>query len=556
MLLNLRIRDFVIIDAVELEFPPGFTVITGETGAGKSIVVDALCCTLGSRVTQDVVRSGAVAAEVEALFDISAHALIRARLAERDLLGDDPDMLLVRRVIGPKGKAKVLVNGRLATVGMLAEIVRGLVEISGQHEQQSLLDVLSHQDILDTYGEFSDLRQTYRQAYEFWRSLVKQREVLQRDQAQALQRLDFLRFQFQEISHVAPRVGEDDELESERQRLSHVEKLKLGVGLAEQLLYSEDGSVFDKLGKAAAELQALAQVDAELRPSADQLDSLRHDIEETSRTLRRYADRMEVDPNRLDDVESRLALIKKLCRKYGGSIADVLAHATSIEQELHNLENAGERQNELDAQEARAYAQVLQIAADLSAVRRESAARLDQAILQEICEMDLAAAVFRTSVTSRAEITSTGCDEVEFLWSANPGEPLRSLAKIASGGELSRLMLAVKSVLSQHDLVSVYIFDEVDTGLGGKAADCIGQKIHRVSMGHQAITITHLAPIAAHANQHLRVSKNVVDDRTFSNIEWVTGQARAEEIARMIDGAKITDVTRKAAKEMLKRRAS
>ena len=564
MLLNLRIRDFAIIDAVELELPPGFTVVTGETGAGKSIVVDALTVAMGGRASADLVRTGAETAEVEALFDISAHPVVQARLEQRDLVGDDPNVLVIRRVVGAKGKAKVVINGRLATVATLAELVRGLVDISGQHDQQSLLVVENHLEILDAYACVDPLKSSFKEVYERLRQLRRERDRLQKSEDESLRRADFLRFQVEEITRVNARPGEDQSLEAERLRLAHAEKLRHGVDVAEALLYGEDGSAFDKVGKAAAETTALARIDPELAAAAAQLGAARREIEEAARVLQRYAGRIDVDPARLADVDERLNELARLCRKHGGRIDDVLSRQAELMAELDALEHADERLASLDSEVQRCEVDVLRLAQELSEQRQAAAARFHEAIEAEVADMDLNGAVFRTLFTARTSpgdevalagrgINHNGLDDVEFVWSANRGEPPRSLARIASGGELSRLMLAVKRVLCNRDLVSVYVFDEVDSGLGGKAADSIGRKIQAVAAGHQALTITHLAPIAARADYHLRVRKEERGERTVSVLEPVEGALRAEEIARMIDGANITKATRQAAKAMLAR---
>jgi DNA repair protein RecN (Recombination protein N) len=564
MLLHLKIRDFAIIDAALLEIPPGFTVITGETGAGKSILIDALVLALGGRASNETIRTGASSAEVEALFDISQQPLIKERLAARDLVGDDPDVLLVRRVVGAKGKAKVLVNGFLSTVATLGEIVRGLVDISGQHEQLSLLQLDTHLDIVDSFGAVSEAKHRYQAAYARLRALRRERDNLQRNADEMQKRADYLRFQLDEIERLAPQAGEDGELEAERRRLAHAEKLKQGAEVAEALLYGEDGSAFDKLGKATAEVEALSRIDDDLRPTLEALASARREIEEAARTLQRYGGHIEADPRRLESIEERLAALQRVCRKHGGGVPELLAKKSELSQELDGVENVDARLDELAKQVAVVEQEAVSLARELSQGRAKAAARLDAAILDEVADMELADAVFHTRLRERAaaadaitvgEVTlaESGMDDVEFLWSANKGEAPRALARIVSGGELSRLMLAVKRVLARCDLVSLYVFDEVDTGLGGKAADSIGRKIQQVALHHQAVTITHLAPIAARADHHLCVTKEVRGDRTVSSLRMIAGPERVEELARMIDGAKLCKTTLDAARVMLAR---
>jgi len=562
MLLNLKIRDFAIIDAVEFELEAGFTVVTGETGAGKSILVNALTLVLGGRARADLIRAGAQTAEVEALFDISDQPVVRARLEQRELVGDDANALLVRRVIGPKGKAKVIVNNRLATVATLGEIVRGLVDISGQHEQQSLLVVENHIEILDAFGGHDQLHAAYREAHDELRRTVRERASLKRSEEEALQRADYLRFQVDEIDRLAPEEGEDDRLAAERARLAHADRLQRGAATAESLLYGEDGSAFDKLAKATAEVEALGHIDAELTGIAQSLDSARREVEESARQLQIYLTRLEADPARLETVDDRLAELRRLTRKHGGSLAEVLARHAGLREELSHLDNADARLAELDAEISRLDGRALSSAEALSRARKKAAKKLGRVVEAEVIDMNLEGARFSAALEGAApegrpvravDLGANGLDDVEFLWSANQGEPLRPLARIVSGGELSRLMLAVKRVLAARDLVSLYVFDEVDTGLGGSAADAIGRKIQAVASAHQAIAITHLAPIAACAHHHVCVRKEVAEGRTVSVVTAIDGSERAEEIARMIDGANITRATRQAAREMLAR---
>lgn len=563
MLLHLKIRNLAIIDEVELAFGPGFTVITGETGAGKSIVVDALVVALGGRAGANLVRTGAESAEVEALFDIHEHPVVRARLEQRDLVGDDPDQLLVRRVIGPRGRAKVLVNGRLATVATLVEIVRGLVDISGQHEQQSLLVVDNHVDILDAAGDLGALRQAYRDAYTALRDNEREAATLRAGSEASLRQADFVRYQLDEIERLALTAGEDVALEGERARLANAERLAGGAQTAEAMLYGEDGSAFDKLGQALLEIETLGRIDTDLASLVEPLSAARREVQESARTLQRYAAHIEADPDRLAWVEDRLSEIKRLGRKHGGTVDAILERADTLRTELASVAGADTRLAELEANIERLRKDAHEQAGLLHRARVAAAERLDDAIRRELGEMDLGGAIFRTELRARAGhesgaaaqgLGTEGLDVVEFLWSANRGEELKPLAKIASGGELSRLMLAVKTVLRQRDLVSLYVFDEVDTGLGGRAADAIGRKIQSVAADHQAITVTHLAPIAARADHHLRVHKHEQGERTVSQIERIESTSRADEIARMIDGASISEVTREVARQMLARR--
>ena len=567
MLLNLRIRDFAIIDEADVDFDRGFTVVTGETGAGKSILVDALMLALGARASTDVVRTGADIARVEALFDIGAHPVIRARLEQRELVGDDSKLLLVSRVIGRKGRARVLINGHLSTVATLTEIVRGLVDISGQHEQQSLLMTETHLGVLDGFGALDEARANYRKAFDGLRAEKRELDRLRSQGDADLQHADFLRFQLEEIDRIGPEPGEDERLEQEHRRLSHADKLVGATQLAEALLYAEDGSAFDKLGKAIAETESICAIDESLAATHQALEGARTEIEEAARTLAQYGHRVEVDPIRLAEVEDRQAQLRRLARKYGGGLDEVIAKREEIYGDLMAMDHSEERILEVEAAVVAEGKRARKLADSLTKERERISVRLRKAIEAELADMELGRAAFVPEVVSREGggddievdgvwLGATGADKVEFMWSANPGEVPRPLAKIASGGELSRVMLAVKRILCSQDLVSLYVFDEVDTGLGGKAADSIGKKIQAVASGHQAIAITHLAPIAARADHHIYVTKDVEDERTVSQIERLSRDGRAAEIARMIDGAEVSEVTRAAAREMLSRAQS
>lgn len=565
MLLNLQIKNFAIIDSAEVEFQPGFTVVTGETGAGKSILIDALTIVLGGRASASIIRSGAKAASVEALFDLTLHSEVKARLEERDLLGEDPDLLLIRRVVAAKGRGKVLVNGRLSIVATLSEIVRGLVDISGQHDQQSLLVVENHVDILDAYAQCQGIKQSYLTTFEKTKSLEAQVLALEQNEKMNLQHLDFARFQLDEIVSLSPVEGEDIELENEVRCLASSEKLQNGAQTAEHLLYSADGSAFDKVGTALNEVAALAKIDPKLVTQIDGLESIRRELEELARTLGRYGAGVDSDPGRLDDAETRLVALRRLARKHGGDLSTVLAREQQLQNEIEQLENSDLRREGLRTDLEAACKELVRKGEKLTKARVKAAKAFAKVVCAELAEMELESARFEVRVRSRSDVgraltTSgigarpTGLDHVEFCWSANKGESLKELNKTASGGELSRLLLAVKHVLCSHDLVSLYVFDEVDTGLGGKAADSIGRKIQAVAQGHQAITITHLASIASRSDHHLHVRKETTEaGRTVSTLTPIENEERVRELARMIDGSVDGEATLNAAAQMLER---
>ena len=564
MLMHLSIRDFAIIDCASIEFHEGFSVVTGETGAGKSIIVDALMIALGARVRADVVRDGAKEAKVEALFDVSEHPVIRARLEERGLTGDDHESLVVRRSISSKGRSRVMINGHVSTAATLQYVVNGLVDISGQHEQQTLLQIDTHVDLVDRYGELGPLRLTYAEAYDAWREKQGLLERLESQGEADLQRVDFLKFQLEEINRVEPTVGEDEALEAEHRRLAHAEDLERYFSEAETNLYSRDASAFDLMSDALRALESVAKVDTSVHPLIDELRSAQTIVEDLSREVSSKVGCVELDPARLREVEDRISALVRLKKKYGPTLEEVIETENRLSEELESLDQSEDRLQALQAEVKTLGRAAVKRAAELTKARKNASKALSKAVVNELKDMELGAARFEVAIEARPTSESAqgeamhlgpnGGDRVEFMWSANKGQGLKSLMKIASGGELSRLMLAVKRVCVKHDLVSLYIFDEVDTGLGGRAADAIGRKIRSVAEGHQAITITHLAPIASMAHHHYYVSKSDAEGRTVSEVRLLDETKRIEELARMIDGGlDNSDSSLATAEQMLER---
>lgn len=560
MLTCLRVRHLAIIDQLEVELGPGLNVITGETGAGKSILIDALSLVLGERARPELVRTGAKQAEVEALFDIGDDPEALARLEGSGIDADGE--LVVRRVIGANGRTRAYLNGSLASAGQLAEIARGLVDISSQHEHHTLVDPGTHLGYLDAFGRLEPLRDEVADAH---RALAEADLALREaEQAAASrgEREDLLRFQIREIDELDPKVGEDAELAEERERLRHAERLAKSAGGAEEELYAEDGAVCEVLGRIAGEVRAAASIDARLAPLADAIEGAATQLEEAARELGAYARDVTMDPERQAEVEDRLARLKRLARKYGGDVAGILAHREAAAAELEALSRAEERVLELEAAREAALSSATSAARALSARRRTIADELARRISEELASLGMGGARVEVQVAPLAErggelsvdgarLSETGIDRVEFLIAANRGEEPRPLRKIASGGELSRAMLAIKRVLAGVGRAGLYVFDEVDAGVGGAVAEVIGQKLADVARHHQVICITHLAPIAVYADRHYRVSKAVEGERTKSRIELLDEPERLEEIARMVGGLTIGESHRRAAAEML-----
>jgi DNA repair protein RecN (Recombination protein N) len=574
MLVSLAVRDFVLIDGLTLELGPGLNVLTGETGAGKSILVDALALVLGGRARPEVIRTGKEAAEVEALFDLSGHPELRKQLEEAELAGDGD--LVVRRVVSANGRSKAYVNGRLVPAAQLAAYMRGVVDVSSQHESQTLCDPGTHAALLDAYAGLAPTREALSREVSavlaLDRSIADTRARI--DQLRA--REDFLRFQLHELDELDPRSGEERELEATRDRLRHADKLSSTTRRAADRLDAGDDTLLDALRRIASDLSHVSELDESLAPHVKTMESAIADLEDVARTLGRYADDVEADPARLNEIEERLFKLQRLLRKHGPTTDDLIAHREKLAGELATLDalDAGDRSEERAALVAAATAQ----ARKLSAARHKAARALGDAIAGELSSLAMGRARIMIDVApitdgepdglavalddgTHARLTRGGIDRVEIMIAPNPGEDPRPLRKIASGGELSRALLAIKRVLasprSKELAVSaapagLYVFDEVDAGVGGAVAEAIGRKIADVARQHQVLCITHLPQIAAFADVHFAVAKHEETGRTVTVVKKLEGKHRIEELARMLGGATITATTRKMAEEMIR----
>jgi DNA repair protein RecN (Recombination protein N) len=557
----LRVRSFAIIDELEVELEPGMNVVTGETGAGKSILIDALELVLGARARPEVVRTGAEQAEIEALFDITDDPEARRRLTAADLQVESE--LVLRRVVQRSGRSRAFIDGRLASAGQLAEIARGLADISSQHEHHTLVDPHSHLVFLDAFAELQAQRTQVQAAYE----AVQQAKTAldtQRDASnQRGDREDFLRFQVQEIDALALQANEEPGLVIERDRQRHAERLAQVTGGAEDALYASDDALCSQLSRIGNELEQAAALDPALSGLCEQLASARTQLEDAARELGSYARGVSLDSERLAQLDERLDAIGKLKRKYGGSVQAVLEHRTRAAEQLAQLDQSEERAGQLEKTLQRTSAEAAAIARKLSAARKKAAEKLSQAVSRELASLSMgdarvAVEVARTDGSPNdvcvdgAKLGPTGIDRVEFLIATNRGEDPQPLHKIASGGELSRAMLALKRVLAGLGPAGLYVFDEVDAGVGGAVAEVIGRKLKDVAQHHQVICITHLPQIAVFADAHYQVSKAVDGGRTRSEIRRLKPEEQRDEIARMLGGIKVTDKTRAAAREMLR----
>ncbi len=576
MLAQLSVRNVVLIERLELDLAPGFNVITGETGAGKSMLVDALSLVLGGRARPELVRTGADEAEVAALFELGADserdgasraARLVAKLAAAGLPNEAE--LVVRRVVQAGGKggegtrSRAYVNGRLCTAAQLADLGVDLCDIASQHESVSLTDPSTHVEYLDAFGKLEDERRRLAEQVEGLAAVVRDLDEAGARERGRAEREDFLRWQIREIDELEVREGEEVTLEQERARLRHAERLQGATRRAAERLYEGEGAICDELGRLGAEIDQAAAIDGSLLPHARAVESARAELSDTARALARYAEGVEASPERLAEVEERAFRLQKLLRKHGPTSAELLAHRAALATELESLASATDRLAALEAEKAARIAKAGAAARALSRKRREAAEELADAIGVELAQLGMGRARVVVDVTPAsgaadallvdgARLTRTGIDRVEFLIGPNPGEEPRPLRKIASGGELSRALLALKRVLAGQGPVGTYVFDEVDAGVGGAVAEVIGRAIADIAKHRQVVCITHLAQIAALADAHFVVDKTETKGRTQTTVRRLSKAERVEEIARMLGGIKVGTAQRRAAAEMLK----
>ncbi|MGD2057830.1 MAG: DNA repair protein RecN [Anaerolineales bacterium] len=550
MLTELRIQNFAIIDDLQLSLEPGFVVLTGETGAGKSIIIDAVEMLLGGRADSTAIRSAADVALIEGHFTIDEDIQSDVhKILERENLMDDPRYLVLSREIRREGRNVARVNGRVTTLSLLGELGDWLVDVHGQSEHLSLRRVAEHVHLLDRYAKLDDLRSRYQQAYAQLRRVRAELETLRTNEREAQSRSDYLTFQIDEIEAAQLNVDEEQDLREERTRLANTEQLtRLSAEVVATLaggVNSRDAAM-DQLGRAVDALTELAEIDESMKPLGDRAQALMEDIADLSRTLRRYQEEVDFNPKRLNEVEDRLNLIQSLKRKYGGSIEAVLRQAELARQEMDSITHAEQRIEKLQFEEQGLLEQLAKLGVELSEARTRAGEELSSAIEAHLDDLRMAEAEFDLNLVQqeasdgvpvegkRLAFYPTGIDQVEFLVAPNPGEGLKPLAKIASGGETSRLMLGLKSVLAQADRTPTLIFDEIDQGIGGRVGTIVGQKLWALSVAHQVLCITHLPQLAAFGDQHVKVEKQVKDGRTITTTRSLDDPERAKELATMI----------------------
>jgi DNA repair protein RecN (Recombination protein N) len=549
MLTDLTIKNIAIIDSLQIAFTPGLTVLTGETGAGKSIIIDAVGLIMGGRASSELIRSGEEEATVEAIFDISGLQHVREQLAAAGF--DCDDELLLKRSVSRTGKNRIYLNGSMGTLALLGDITRCLINIYGQHESQTLMRPENQLALLDSFAGTTALRDRFAETFRQLQAVQERLEHLDEQERESARRIDLLSFQSGEITAAGLKAGEESVLEDQRQILASAGKLGSVSSEAFELLYGGDGAILGQLRRISSSVKEIAAIDHGLGELAQTLENAYLQLEDAAIELRDYSSRIESDPATLQQIDDRLDLIGRLKRKYGSTVEEVLTFKEQIDGELEGLYGLEHDRRNLEAERERLSSELNSRGADLTALRTAGAARLKLALEAEAHQLAMKGAVIEASLEPLAEPRSTGFERIEFLFSPNPGEPPRPLARIASGGELSRLMLAFKQVLPEGD-VPTLIFDEVDTGISGATSELVGRKLQNVAGRQQVLCITHLPQVASCAHHHLRIEKQVRDGRTTTSVAHLGGEERTREIARLLAGEKITDSAVVHAAEMLR----
>jgi len=541
MLRFLSVRHLAVIESLEVEFEPGLTVVTGETGAGKSVLVEAIDLLVGGRASADLVRTGERQATVQAIFE-----------------RPDGSEVIVRREVSAQGRSRAFVDDTLATTAALRELGLELIDLHGQHEHQQLLDPSAHVVLLDVYGNLGDAAEAMGQRYDAWKAAAAALERTKLDDREKSARLEMARFQLREIDKVNPRTGEDEQLAAERLVLANADRLSRLSGEAFGLLYDTDAAALASLAGVWKRLDELAALDPRFLPYIDGRDEVKLRLEDLAFFLRDYQAGLDASPDRLQAVEDRLAALERLKRRYGPGLSGVLAKRQDVAEEIDNLDAGEERASRLEADERTARETFLSAARRLSTARRRAADALGRALAADLAELAMPKSKVQVRVADELPAerwNRRGIDEVEFFISPNPGEEPRPLARIASGGELSRVMLALRTLAGADEPGRTVVFDEVDAGIGGEAADAVGARLRELGRRCQVISITHLPQVAAHGANHLLIAKHVRDRRTIMSIARLDRAGREQELARMIAGAEVTATVLASATELLAMRS-
>jgi DNA repair protein RecN (Recombination protein N) len=557
MLCSLSIKNVAIIDELEIDFERGLNVMTGETGAGKTIIVQSLGLVLGARAQPDMIRTGADEAVVTATFSLKPNSpsarSVSALLAGSGIAADDGEVI-VRRSIAGSGRGKIHLNGTPVTAQMLRSLACHLVDLSSQHEHQMLVDPANHAALIDDYGVSSGVREAYGKAYAAHEALKGEVDKLRSEEAAAKEKLDFLKYQRDELKAAELKPGELDELGEERNRMKHAVKLQVQASDVSAALHDSSGSLVEVLGSVAGRLQSMASIDQLLEPLSETVDRIQTELAELARDVKQYARGLNAEPGRLEEVEDRLHLLRGLLRKHGGTLDDVIAKMRAIEEEIALAENYDDILSEREAALAAAREALEKAGAVLARARKQAGEKLAAAVQEELKGLAMGKvrfeALFRE--TDFSSWDASGPERVEFVISPNIGEDPRPLAKTASGGELSRVMLAIKRALADTaDLAATYVFDEVDSGIGGATAEVVGRKLLEVAGARQVICITHLPQVACFGETHFRIGKRARRGRTITDIAKLERSERIGEVARMLGGSRMTAITRTHAEELL-----
>ncbi|MGE6629375.1 DNA repair protein RecN [Bacillus sp. NPDC077027] len=567
MLAELTIKNFAIIEELTVSFEKGLTVLTGETGAGKSIIIDAVSLLVGGRGSSEFVRYGEKKAELEGLFLLPDHHPV-FELCQQQGIDVSDEMMILRRDINMNGKSVCRVNGKLVTIATLREIGRLLLDIHGQHDNQLLMEDENHLHLLDQYGaeEIAPALFAYRETYDQYVKIANKLKQLSENEQEMVHRLDLLQFQFEEIEAAQLEPNEDEHLQEERHQISNFEKIYASLQNAYNALRNEQSGL-DWVGMATSELEHVSDINEDLKKVSEQVTNSYYLLEESTFQMRSLLDNLEFDPARLDFIESRLNEIKQLKRKYGATVEEILEYAAKIEEEIDQIQNRDSHLQTLKDKLDEVSRDALLEAVNVTELRKKWAKQLAKQIQHELKDLYMDKSTFDTVFSIRhalstnsngpllngkpVQLGKNGIDQAQFVISTNTGEPMKSLSKVASGGELSRVMLAVKSIFSAKQDVTSIIFDEVDTGVSGRVAQAIAEKIHKVAKGSQVLCITHLPQVAAMADTHLFISKRSKDGRTLTSVKSLNHQEKVNEIGRMIAGVEVTELTKQHAKELL-----
>lgn len=551
MLQLLSISNIALIDDLRVEFDGALNLLTGETGSGKSIIVDALGVLIGGRFTSELLKSGAERGSIEGLFSLTPNPQLSELLENSGL--QNGDELIIRRELAINGRNKIFINNQLATQSLLRDLRPFLVDIHGQGDQQTLFDPETHLELLDSFAADDAQRAEVAEAYDELSRLQRELAALRKDSAEKFQLVDTLQFQIAELERAQLSLGEDDRLEEERRRLSNVEKLTTLCQTSYSRIYEDDDAALARVRQTLKEVEELSEYDASFREYLEGLESARAVLEDLSFGLRDFADKLEFSPARLATIEDRLAELLRLKRKYGGSIEAALAHLAQAEDRLRQIETSDEREQQLTAAVQSAQQQYLERARKLHKQRVRAAKLLEKAVEQGMVEVAMENARFQVQLTTDdTDLKPSGIDRVEFYFSANVGEDVKPLARVASGGEASRLMLVLKTVSGSLEFPRTIVFDEIDSGIGGRVSEAVGMKLKKLSKTNQVLCVTHQPQIARFADSHLVVQKEFAAGRTHVNVNKLDRAGRVEELARMLTGAEITDSARRHARELLK----